>query len=102
MSTENIEKICKYKEDLEKKLKEFQNERKQLLQKFNNGEILSKKETKRNQDLITLIKDVQKELESFKEIETLNQLSNYLNKLSENTLTKEEKETLIKKNISAI
>lgn len=100
MSNEKLEKIRKYKAELEKELEELNAERNTLFDKVKNGEILSKKEAKRNQELVPMIKDIEEKLESFKSLDLLDNMKSSLTSLAQSKTTKAEKEKIIKKLLS--
>ena len=82
--------LIKKREELEKQLKEVKAERKILLDKVNNGGILTKKEGKKNQELAALIKELNGSLAIFKKLDLYISIQNNLERLNDdNTPNKE-------------
>ena len=94
MNNELKEKMRKYKEELERKLQEYKEERKELISKFNDGDI-SRKENKRNKKLAELIKEVEKRLALYDEVALYETIEEDLDKLATPGLSREEKQKLI-------
>jgi len=97
MSTENMKKICKYKKELEETLTELETERKNIIEKIINGEMLSSEEMQRNQELAKLIKEVKDDLELFQPLDLYEEMSKDLTQISKSKPLKAEKDALIQK-----
>lgn len=97
MSTENMKKICKYKEELEQTLTELETERKNIIEKIINGEMLSSEEMQRNQELAKLIKEAKDDLELFQPLDLYEEMSKDLTQISKSKPLKAEKDALIQK-----
>jgi len=110
MNTELQEKIRKYQEDLLKEIKkledekkELETERKEIMDKFTNGENLSRKDRNRNQELAQEIKEIQEEIDDIKsELKQFDELKDFelfkksLTTLANNKTTKKDKDAIIK------
>lgn len=96
METVNLENAKEYLKKLKERLQEAKDERLTLIEKVNNGEKLTAKDNKRNQELAMLIKDFEQKLSKFNELKVCSDISNNLEKLGNSSLSRDEKDTLIK------
>lgn len=92
MNTETQEKIENYRKELEAKLAETKAERKTLITKLSNGESLSRKENKRNQELAKLEDELNEKLKLFKEVDIYEYIIEAFRKISDNKIKAKKKE----------
>lgn len=93
------EKISKYMKNLKNTLQELKEERQEILEKFSNGESLSRKDVKKNKELALQIKEIQDKLTKFNNLNLFDDMSFSLEVINDEDITYEEKlqeiETLI-------
>lgn len=92
MNSELKEKL----ENLHQRLEELKGERKDLIQKFNNGETLSKEESKRNISLAKEIKSIENQILALNSICAYDIVKKDLNRFAnDSSLTSEQKKALV-------
>jgi len=96
------ENVRKYRENLEKEIKDLKEERKRLVDKVKNGEKLTIKENLTITKLKDKIDELEENLKSFQNLDLLNEIEATLVVISNNKTTKKDKDALIAKIISQL